>query len=204
VHRVNFEGNWPTGREDQFNHLVAALLPCFFLSNGFSVAVFGASAIFVSADKVFETFLGFHRVDLGFYCGNRFLTSWSTCRESWIVQRIRFRRALPPFFSSFFLENFQGLFLWVGTWELHFAAAIHGEAAADVLPDSVCDLERGEKSYVCFRFCPFSVATQRCPGVDIFDVFGRHLPTPLDFTNVVAVLPVHLVSREELGARCSW
>ena len=91
--------------------IVAALLTCFFFETGFYIADFGSSAHFDLAEKVFETFLGFHRVDLGFYCGNDFLTSWLTCRESWIVQLFGFRRPLLPFFSSFFPENFHVLFL---------------------------------------------------------------------------------------------
>ena len=75
----------------------------------------------------------------------------------------------------------------MATWELQFAAANHGEAAAGVLLDSVCHLEHGEKSYVCFRFCTF-LAPEWCGGVDMVNVLGGDLPTPHDFTHVSAVL----------------
>ena len=158
MHRVNFEGNWPTGREDHFKPIVAALWTCFFLSTGFSVAIFGASAIFVSAEKVFKTFLGFHHI-------NPRILWWKRVPHVLVDLQGKLGRPDPlfsscssSFFSSFFLENFRGPFLWVGPWGLQFAAAIHGEAAAVVLLQSVCDLEPGKKSYVRFCFCTFSVA----------------------------------------------
>ena len=61
---------------------------------------------------------------------------------------------------------------------------------------------RGEKLRA-FSFLRVLGGDGGLPEKYIFNVLGRHLPTPPCFDHVAASLPVPLISREELGGRCT-